>query len=315
MSMSQSPTPHPRHRIGAVARLTGISTHALRAWERRYATLQPVRSEGGDRLYSDDDVLRLRQVKRLLGLGHAIGDLATLPVVELEKLLKLHATSAAPSADYAALMDRYLGHIARLDLASADQTLAAAAGVLPRREFIDQLLVPLMTEVGARWQDGSLEVAHEHAATAMVRSHLGAMLRLLAVDPRDPRAVATTLEGELQELGALMAAFVAALTGWRALFLGPSLPVAEISRAVREVGAEAALISCVSLDPRTAGPLLADLSAALPRRCALVVGGQSSRDIDELPGNAVRLADLSEFESWLARRSPLLARDGRALTR
>ncbi len=274
-----------------------------------------MRSDGGDRLYSDDDVQRLRLVKRLLGLGHAIGDVATLSAAELEKLLKLHSSPTAPNAEYAPLVDRYLGHIARLDLSSADQTLAGAAWALPRREFIDRVLVPLLTEVGARWQGGSLQVAHEHAATAMVRSHLGAMLRLFAVDPSAPTAVATTLEGELHELGALMAAVVAAMTGWRAVFLGPSLPVEEISHAARETGAEALLISCVSLDPRTAGPLLADLSAALPRRCTLVVGGQSSRDIDELPGNAVRLADLSELESWIAQRSPLLARDGRALTR
>ncbi len=64
----------PRHRIGAVARLTGISTHALRVWERRYGTLHPKRSEGGDRLYSDGDVHRLRAIKRLLGLGQIGGE-------------------------------------------------------------------------------------------------------------------------------------------------------------------------------------------------------------------------------------------------
>lgn len=225
----------PRHRIGAVARLTGISTHALRVWERRYGTVKPGRSGGGDRLYSDGDVQRLRLIKRLLGLGHGIGDVAALPEEELEKLLSLHdqGESEAEAEPGRQLVERYLEHIERLDLASAEQTLAGAALALPRRELIDLVLVPLLREVGSRWQAGELHVAQEHAASAMVRSQLGAMLRLFAPEVGAPSAVATTPAGELHELGALMAAVVAAMSGWRSVYLGPNLPVSEVVHAAK----------------------------------------------------------------------------------
>ncbi|GMV16468.1 MAG: MerR family transcriptional regulator [Polyangiaceae bacterium] len=301
----------PRHRIGAVARLTGISTHALRVWERRYGTLKPQRSDGGDRLYSDGDVQRLRMIKRLLGLGHGIGDVARLPAPELAKLLSLHdEPKSEPAPEPAlALVERYLEHIERLDLALAEQTLAGAALALPRRELIDQVLVPLLHELGSRWQEGELHVAHEHAASAMVRSQLGAMLRLFAPDGGAPSAVATTPSGEHHELGALMAAVTAAMSGWRSLYLGPNLPVAEVVRAVKSSASDAVLLSCVSLDGAIALPFIAELDAALPPHTTLVLGGHSAQSLTSLPRGVVRVADLAELESWLSGRvSPTTGR-------
>lgn len=295
----------PRHRIGAVARLTGISTHALRVWERRYGTVKPGRSGGGDRLYSDGDVQRLRLIKRLLGLGHGIGDVAALPEEELEKLLSLHdqGESEAEAEPGRQLVERYLEHIERLDLASAEQTLAGAALALPRRELIDLVLVPLLREVGSRWQAGELHVAQEHAASAMVRSQLGAMLRLFAPEVGAPSAVATTPAGELHELGALMAAVVAAMSAWRSVYLGPNLPVSEVVHAAKTSHADAVLLSSVCLEPDAAAPYVAELDAALPARTSIVIGGRSAQGITGLPRGVVRVADLAELESWLVRKT------------
>ena len=71
------------YRIGAVAHLTGLSAHTLRAWERRYANLHPVRTDTGLRLYSESQVERLRLIQRLIGEGYAIGTLAALALVAL----------------------------------------------------------------------------------------------------------------------------------------------------------------------------------------------------------------------------------------
>ena len=84
--------------IGAVARLLGISTHALRKWEKRYGAVSPARSEGGDRRYSDDDVDRLTRLAALVGQGHPIGTIASLPIAALDDLLGSRKP-VAPAAD------------------------------------------------------------------------------------------------------------------------------------------------------------------------------------------------------------------------
>lgn len=75
------------YRIGDVARYVGVSTHALRAWERRYGTVDPQRTPGGSRLYDAAQVDRLKTLKNLTDYGHSIGEIAKLSLVELKRLL------------------------------------------------------------------------------------------------------------------------------------------------------------------------------------------------------------------------------------
>ena len=87
----------PRYRIGTLARLTGVTTHAIRIWERRYQALSPSRTPGGARLYSDLDVQRLRLVKKLLDRGYTISALAKLDLGELMRLAPPEALPARPT--------------------------------------------------------------------------------------------------------------------------------------------------------------------------------------------------------------------------
>jgi len=75
------------YRIGDVARYVGVSTHALRAWERRYGTVEPHRTPGGSRLYDAAQIDRLKTLKDLTDYGHSIGEVARLSLAELKRLL------------------------------------------------------------------------------------------------------------------------------------------------------------------------------------------------------------------------------------
>ena len=75
------------YRIGDVARYVGVSTHALRAWERRYGTVDPQRTPGGSRLYDAAQIQRLKTLKQLTDYGHSIGEIARMSLEELKRLL------------------------------------------------------------------------------------------------------------------------------------------------------------------------------------------------------------------------------------
>jgi DNA-binding transcriptional MerR regulator len=102
MTERVSDATRPQYRIGAVSRLTGIPTDTLRIWERRYAVVEPRRAEGGNRLYSQDDISRLALIKRLVDSGHAIGTIANLRLDELrQRLVSASSLAVAPDADKA----------------------------------------------------------------------------------------------------------------------------------------------------------------------------------------------------------------------
>jgi len=80
-----------KYRIGAVCRLTGLSQHVLRVWEKRYQVVTPGRSESQRRLYRESDIHRLTLLKTLVDRGQAIGSIADLDTAELEHRLQQSA--------------------------------------------------------------------------------------------------------------------------------------------------------------------------------------------------------------------------------
>ena len=82
--------------LRTVARLTGLSPHVLRAWERRYEVVVPLRTEGGTRRYRSADLERLRLVKSAVDAGHRVGQIAQLGDAEL-KQKAFCFSSASPS--------------------------------------------------------------------------------------------------------------------------------------------------------------------------------------------------------------------------
>src|SRR5919107_4592338 len=69
-------------RIGELARRLGVSQDVLRAWERRYGLLEPVRSSGGFRLYTAADEQRVRRMQSHLARGLAAAQAAQAALAE-----------------------------------------------------------------------------------------------------------------------------------------------------------------------------------------------------------------------------------------
>lgn len=88
MSENASPDQSQTYRIGAVARLTGISVDRLRAWERRYGVVETRRTESLGRIYTRDDVERLTMIKQLVDLGNPISSVAQLGDEQLRERLQ-----------------------------------------------------------------------------------------------------------------------------------------------------------------------------------------------------------------------------------
>src|SRR4026208_2528248 len=75
----------PRHPVRVTALRTGLTPHVLRAWERRYQVVHPIRTEGGQRLYSDLDVQRLKLIRSLAQRGHSLAQLGPASLEDLER--------------------------------------------------------------------------------------------------------------------------------------------------------------------------------------------------------------------------------------
>ena len=243
----------PRHSIAVVARRTGLTQLVLRAWERRYAVVVPSRTGTGRRRYTDRDLQKLMLLKHLTDGGHRIGDLADLTMDQIQVLYEESLAAGAPAprplatqpAEPQALLDEALVAVENLDSQHLEDVLNRGLVDLSKPDLRGLLLVPLLQEIGSRWQDGKLRVAHEHMATSIVTTFLAAINSRYRVPAGAPVLVVATPAGHLHELGALLAASSAYEQGWDVLYLGSDLPAEDIAAAVRHRGARAALLSLV----------------------------------------------------------------------
>lgn len=303
-----------KYPINIVSQKTGLSSHVIRVWERRYGAVVPERTATNRRLYSDADIEKLMLLGKAVKSGHGIGNIAELSPERLRQILSLDNApeakaerAAAPTLKEPATSRFYLeacmAAVKRLDGSELERAIGRAAVALSQPVLIDEVLVHLIHRVGDMWHDGRLRVIHEHLVTAVIRSFWGSLRSGQETPGNAPNLVITTPAGQLHELGAVMAAATAAAMGWKITYLGPNLPAEEIAAALEF---NPALVVALSIVYPEDDPLLEQelrkLRRYLPREVALIAGGravENYRNVLEEIGASI-VYDLAGFREKLA---------------
>lgn len=305
------------HSIKVAARRTGLSPHVIRAWEKRYATVRPSRTDGNRRLYSSSELERLSLLKKATESGHSIGDIAGLTTEQLAALVAQESAlagrgtgggllaSAAPSGPTPG--ELVASAYRAVEAMAADQleaVLDRASVALGQIRLLNEVIVPLVERIGDEWRRGNLKVAHEHIASAVIRTFLGQVARPIALHPAAPALLATTPAGQLHELGAVLVSAAAANHGWRVTYAGASLPAEEIASAAQHNRVSAVALSIVHPEDDPALPNeLVRIRRLLAPGIAIIVGGRAvgayRKTLEAM--DAVVVTDLLHFTHELDR--------------
>ena len=301
-----------KHGIKTVAIQTGLTQFTIRAWERRYDVVRPLRTETNRRLYSDANISRLALLRLATEAGHSIGQIANLPTEGLLELIGTEVTvtqssviakeGVSPETSVGFYIASCLAAVKQFEARALESTLFAASVAFSQPVFLEKLIAPLMREIGEQWRTGALRIAHEHLATAVVRTLLGNMCQGFDLSAAMPNLVIGTPQGQRHEIGALIAGTTAASEGWRVTYLGPNLPVAEIIGCAVHNSAKAVGLSITypTDDPHLAHELR-KLRRGIQEHVALFVGGTGANAYDPVINaiGAVRIDDMPTFRTEL----------------
>lgn len=278
--------------IQLASKLSGLSQHVIRIWERRYSALSPSRTCTNRRMYCDEAVKRLKLLKILTENGHRIGGVARLGTAELEELVKgVQVIPADPTlpvpaddlvpqkqmAEPQQFIEAAIETSKRYDCEGLRRVLLQARLQLGQRGMLHQVICPLLIQIGNNWRDGQLRASHEHITTAVIREILLTPVPGSQVPVHAPELVVATPAGELHELGALIVAASARELGWYVTYLGPNLPVEEIAACAIARHATAVALSVVF--PEKCPMILEKLGRMrelLPPSMRLIVGGRAA---------------------------------------
>ena len=254
-------------RIGELSKRSGVSPELLRAWERRYGLLRPVRSAGGLRLYTPADVERVRVMRQHIADGLAAAEAAALA------LRAGVGDGAAPMAlrpeavrdDLADALDRY-------DEPRAQAILDRLLAVATVDTLLSEVVLPYLRELGERWLRGDASVAQEHFASSVVRGRLLGLARGWGLG-LGPTAVLACLPGEQHDLGLIAFGLALRSRGWRIVYLGTDSPIETVEEVARQLDPSLVVLTAVSSERVL--PVLPQLQA-LAGRHRLALGGAAA---------------------------------------
>jgi len=222
-----SPSGRPRLRIGELSRRMGVSDHVLRAWESRYGLLQPVRTPGGFRLYSEADESRIRRMQAYLAQGLSAAEAARAALGgDASPAPSLPAGPAAGSEPFAELRRA----LDAFDEPAAQAVLDRLMAELSLPAVLRDIVLPYLADLGQRWQRGTASIAAEHFASNLIRGRLAGLARGWG-GGQGPQALLACPPGELHDIALMIFGIVLNRNGWRIGYLGPSTPIEELTRA------------------------------------------------------------------------------------
>ena len=267
--MSQARIP-----IRTVAALTGVNPITLRAWERRYGLVRPLRTPKGHRLYTPAHVEEIRRVLALTREGVAIGQVKA--ALQAEPAAPAATRSAGPWPGY---RKRMADAVATFDEPSLEATYAEALALYPVDRVTRMLLMPLLEDLGARWSKFTGGVAEEHFFSTYLRNKLGARFHHRRALAEGPKILAACVPGESHEIGLLLFALAAHDAGLRVVMLGAGVPFAETGAAARRAQVDAVVLSSSIEPPKSFFAELAGLAGALKR--PVFLGGATAANHEQ----------------------------------
>jgi MerR family transcriptional regulator, light-induced transcriptional regulator len=283
----EAPVGHPLLRIGELSRRVGVSDHLLRAWESRYGLLQPVRSPGGFRLYSEADESRIRQMQAYLadGLSAASAAGAALAGGAVPGGRDGAPTAVPAGSEPSAALRKALD---AFDEPAAQAVLDRLLADLSVPAVLRDVVLPYLADLGQRWQGGTASVAMEHFASNVIRGRLAGLARGWG-SGHGPQALLACPPGELHDLALMIFGIVLHGNGWRIDYLGADTPVAELAQAAGL--SHPGLVVLAATRPETLEPLREQLAAIAQHAPLALAGAGATQQIATATGARLMAGD------------------------
>ncbi len=288
--------------IKEIEALTGIKAHTLRIWEQRYTMVSPRRTETNIRFYDEKDLKKLLNVSLLNRNGYKISEIAEM---DTEALLAHVLKVSEEKTDYENQLQSLTLTMLELNVVAFEKILSTAILQLGLEKTMVQVVFPFFRAIGIMWQTGSINPAHEHFITNIIRQKL-----IVAIDGQTNEAEAWSEkyvlylpEGEFHEIGLLFAHYAIRARGGKVIYIGSNVPFGDLSIVNHSYSPHYffTVITSPLLNGESAAEYLGKMSAQFPKTKIYASGGFVLADSNlKLPENVRLIRDFNEMLSLVS---------------
>ena len=227
---------------------SGIKAHTIRIWEKRYNLLVPNRTDSNIRYYDIQNLQKLLNVSLLNNNGLKISRIADLPdsqiAVKVRELVAKEGANTQASNSFKLAMLNFDENLFNVTY----NNLIAQSSL---RDVFKNVFLPFLNEIGLLWQVNSITPAHEHFITNLIKQkiHINIERLQLSSPTNFDRIFVLYLPiNEIHELGLLYLHFELLLHGYQSIYLGQSVPVANLND-VQKVYNSICFVTYLTVEP------------------------------------------------------------------
>lgn len=232
-----------KYNIKAVSNIVGIQPGTLRAWERRYKIVRPIRNEAGHRLYTDEHLKILKwlmeKVERGFTISQAVSLLENKNESDKDNEESLNQTNQIQS------FSQDIQHaLLSFNEKEAQLKLDYVFSIFSPEKVAIDIVGPILVNIGKLWEENEITSAHEHFATNFLRSRIGMMLISHPSDQLLPKALCVCGPNERHEIGLLIFTLYLKRKGYDVVYLGQSISSTDIDEVIKELEPKYLFMSC-----------------------------------------------------------------------
>ncbi len=210
--------------------ITGISTHSIRIWERRYQLLLPSRTTGNQRIYDINQLKTLLNIAFLKKAGYKISKISNLSEEEISTIAQQIVDKDAKSFYFISNMKIAMYEF---DYQLFNQLYEEALRKQTFTEVFINIFIPYLHFLGLFWQTKTISTVHEHFISNLIYQKI--QLHIAEIENLSPTISSPTFvlylpEEEMHEIGILFLHYVLLSKGYRSIYLGRSVPVEDLPR-------------------------------------------------------------------------------------
>ncbi|MBM7694723.1 methanogenic corrinoid protein MtbC1 [Peribacillus deserti] len=295
----------PKYNIKAASNLLGIRSGTLRAWERRYQFIAPVRNESGHRMYTEEHIGILRWLVSKVNEGFTISQAVSLLESEAQHINEQAETQERKrnEGQEETLVHELLGCLLVFNENKAHELMDRIFSIYTIEKAIIDVLGHVIIQVGDLWERGKITAAHEHFATSILRSRIGYIMHTIPQNSLLPKAAAVCAPGEQHELGLLIYTLFLRLKGFQVVYLGQSVPEKDLQTVLSIIEPKLLFISCTL--PKNLEPslhLINDIQTQYPD-IQIGIGGSGTQNLTsaqrETYSSCIVGETKSEWSRWI----------------
>lgn len=272
-----------RYTIKDLEQLSGIKAHTLRVWEQRHNIIEPKRTPTNIRYYDDADLRLILNISFLNRNGHKISRIATMSHEEIRETVKKISDS---NLEFPNQVNALVIAMVNLDEERFEKIISTNTLQFGFENTMMNIVYPFLGQIGILWQTGSINPAHEHFITSLIRQKLIVAIdgQISSQNPNAKRYVLFLPEGEMHELSLLFAAYVVKARHNKAIYLGQSLPLKDLGMIV-ELFEPDYILSIVTSYPSKEDviPYINELKRICSKQQLLLTGYQVIQQADKMP--------------------------------